>query len=182
MKNEYKISGNVVTIFVESKKYGSKEVLVDLDGVFKINEGIKGTIGVNYYPHVRDFYAQYWDGNKVQLLHRFLMDFPDILMVDHINHNTLDNRFCNLRTADRYLNGENHKRKTSSKYTGVCWDKRDQKWVAQIQIEGKKHNLGYFEVEEDAHKAHLKKLEEIRHAQNSLKSKDFTKISEYNLD
>jgi hypothetical protein len=182
MKNEYKIEGNVVTIFVESKKHGHKEILVDLDGFFKINEGIKGTICVNYAPDVKDFYAVYYDGNKMQKLHRFLMDFPDILMVDHINHNTLDNRFCNLRTADRYLNGGNRDQVTSSKYTGVYWHKQTKKWMAYINIEGKMHHLGLFKSEEDAHETYQKRLEEVRYAQNSLKSKDFTKISEYNLD
>jgi hypothetical protein len=177
MKNEYKIEGNVVTIFVESPKYGHKEILVDLEGFFKINREIKGTIGVGYYLDVKDFYAVYYDGNKVQRLHRFLMDFPDILMVDHINHNTLDNRFCNLRTADRYLNGENHKRKTSSKYPGVCWNKRAKKWEAYIKIEGKKHHLGYFEVEEDAHEAYQKRLKEVRYAQNSFKAEDLAALN-----
>jgi hypothetical protein len=157
MKNEYKIEDNVVTIFVESKKYGHKEILVDLDGFFRINQGIKGTIGVNYYPSIKDFYAQYYDGNKVQRLHRFLMDFPDGLVADHINHNTLDNRYCNLRSVDNRTNATNLKRKTSSKYTGVYWNRRDKKWMAQIQIEGKKHYLGYFESEEAAYEAYQKK-------------------------
>jgi hypothetical protein len=161
MKNEYKIEGDIVRIFVESKKHGHKEVLVDLNGFFKINQEISGKIWVGYDPHVKDFYAAYYDGNKMQLLHRFLMDFPDILMVDHINHNTLDNRFCNLRTADYYLNNGNRDQKTSSKYTGVSWHKRDKKWVAQIRIDGKKHHLGYFESEEDAHKAYQKRLKEV---------------------
>jgi hypothetical protein len=161
MKNEYVIDGNVVTIFAESKKYGSKEVLVDLDGFFKINEGIKGTIYVNYDPHVRDFYAKYWDGNKKQQLHRFLMDFPDILMVDHINHNTLDNRSCNLRLADNRLNQSNRDQETSSKYPGVHWHKRHKKWHARIQIDGKRYHLGLFESEEDAYEAYQKRLKEV---------------------
>jgi hypothetical protein len=161
MKNEYKIEDNVVTIFVESKKYGHKEILVDLEGFFRINQGIKGTIHVNYHPDVKDFYAKYWDGNKEQRLHRFLMDFPDGWLIDHINHNTLDNRFCNLRTADYYLNNGNLDQETSSKYTGVSWYEPTKKWRARIQIDGKNHHLGYFEVEEDAHKAYQKRLKEV---------------------
>jgi hypothetical protein len=159
MKNEYKISGKVVTIFVESKKYGHKEILVDLEGFFKINEGIKGTIGVYYALGLRDFYARYWDGNKLQKLHRFLLDFPDGFMIDHINHNTLDNRSCNLRLADNRLNQSNRDQVTSSKYTGVCWDKPTKKWRAQIRIDGRLHNLGLFEVEEEAYEAYVEAYE-----------------------
>jgi hypothetical protein len=177
MKNEYRIDGDIVRIFVESKKYGHKEILVDLDGFFKINQGIKGTISVYYAPDVKDFYAQYYDGHKPQRLHRFLMDFPDGFMIDHINHNTLDNRFCNLRTADRYLNGENHKRKTSSKYAGVTWYEPTKKWMAYIRIDGRLHYLGLFKSEEDAHKAHLKRLKEVRHVQNSFKAEDLAALN-----
>jgi hypothetical protein len=161
MKNEYKISGKVVTIFVESKKYGHKEILVDLEGFFKINQGISGKIYVNYYPGIKNFYARYYDGHDSQLLHRFLMDFPDVLMADHVNHNTLDNRFCNLRLADNRFNQWNQKRETSSKYPGVYWHKASQKWKVQIQIEGKKHYLGLFESEEEAYEAYQKKLKEV---------------------
>jgi hypothetical protein len=161
MKNEYRIEGDTVRIFVESKKYGSKEVLVDLEGFFKINQGIKGTIYVIYDPDVKDFYAKYYDGKKAQYLHRFLMDFPDGFMIDHVNHNTLDNRYCNLRLADYYLNNGNRDQETSSKYPGVYWDKPTKKWRAQIQIDGKRYHLGLFEVEEDAHKAYQKRLKEV---------------------
>ena len=49
----------------------------------------------------------------------------------------------------------------SSKFRGVCWDKRAQKWKASISIDGKQKNLGYFADEEtaarkyDEHAAHL---------------------------
>jgi hypothetical protein len=162
VNNEYKIGGNIVRILVESKKYGLKEVLISLKDLARVDEGIPGKIWVDYYPKPGDFYARYWDGNKKQFLHRFLMDFPDILMVDHINHNTFDNRSCNLRLADNRLNQSNQKRETSSKYTGVSWDKRAQKWKAYIQIDGKLHHLGYFESEESAYEAYLFALSELK--------------------
>jgi hypothetical protein len=40
--------------------------------------------------------------------------------------------------------GESGPRKLS-KYRGVYWCKRDNKWVARIRYDGKKHNLGSFE-------------------------------------
>jgi hypothetical protein len=49
--------------------------------------------------------------------------------------------------------GESGSRK-SSKYRGVSWCKRDNKWRPQIRYDGKKHNLGYFEDEEEAANAY----------------------------
>jgi len=43
----------------------------------------------------------------------------------------------------------------SSKYKGVCWHKQNQKWVAQITIDGKNKYLGLFPTEEAAHQAYL---------------------------
>ena len=37
-----------------------------------------------------------------------------------------------------------------SKYVGVSWDKRDKKWEANIRIDGKKKNLGYYHDEKEA--------------------------------
>ena len=37
-----------------------------------------------------------------------------------------------------------------SKYVGVSCDKRDNKWQAQIMIDGEKRSIGYYDNEEDA--------------------------------
>jgi hypothetical protein len=49
--------------------------------------------------------------------------------------------------------GESGPRK-SSKYRGVSWFKSRNKWQAQIQFDGKQHNLGHFEAEEEAARAY----------------------------
>jgi len=38
----------------------------------------------------------------------------------------------------------------SSRYTGVCWNKRKKKWMVNIKIQGKSTYLGYFDDEEEA--------------------------------
>jgi hypothetical protein len=45
-------------------------------------------------------------------------------------------------------------REAGSKYRGVCWEKRGKKWQAAISCDGKKHNLGCFEDEEEAARAY----------------------------
>ena len=70
--------------------------------------------------------------------------------VDHINHNTLDNRKENLRIVTPRDNSRNLKKESSSKYIGVSWNKREQKWRAYIYIDGKQKHLGYYIDEDEA--------------------------------
>jgi AP2 domain len=78
-------------------------------------------------------------------------------LVDHQDHNGLNNRRSNLRDATGTLNAANqHKRSrpTSSRYKGVTWDKRDRKWRAQIKDGPRYRSIGYFRNEEDAARAY----------------------------
>jgi hypothetical protein len=91
--------------------------------------------------------------NKIGYLHRFIL--KDVVMVDHKNGDTLDNRRGNLRAATRSQNGANsgkHAGKWSSEYKGVTWDKRKHKWIAKIG----QRTIGRFESEEDAAEAYNK--------------------------
>lgn len=72
--------------------------------------------------------------------------------IDHINGVRSDNRFHNLRDVSHYDNHRNLRRSSNNKsgITGVYWSERTQKWVAQIQVNGKQKNLGYFLSKDDA--------------------------------
>jgi len=85
------------------------------------------------------------------------------LVIDHINHNGLDNRKENLRSVTRAKNDQNRRplNGTSSSYKGVCWHKRDKKWIAQIKPAGKKMWLGAFTCEHEAALAYNKKAFEL---------------------
>jgi hypothetical protein len=87
------------------------------------------------------------------------MNEPKGLLVDHKNHDGLDNRKANLRAATRRQNAQNRrktKRKTASKYKGVSWNKRDKRWVAEIRANDICRDLGYFKSEIEAAKAYDK--------------------------
>lgn len=77
------------------------------------------------------------------------MGNPAGLDIDHINHNTLDNRRCNLRVASRSQNAANCKGR-GNKYKGVWWDEEKQRWRARITVNYQGYNLGRFDNEEDA--------------------------------
>lgn len=75
--------------------------------------------------------------------------------VDHINHDTLDNRKINLRKSTRSENMRNRRlfSNSSSGITGVSYHSRDKKWQAFINADNKRTNLGYFGTKEEAAKA-----------------------------
>lgn len=73
-------------------------------------------------------------------------------IVDHINHNTLDNTRDNLRLCTPRQNSFNKSKAAnkSSKYLGVHLEKSSGLYVAQIRSEDKQHALGKYESELDA--------------------------------
>lgn len=79
----------------------------------------------------------------------------DFQYTDHKNHNKLDNRRDNLRPASGTQNAGNRKaRQGTSKFKGVCWFKRDKKWIVYIRLNGGRKHLGLFTDEIEAAKAY----------------------------
>jgi len=82
---------------------------------------------------------------------------PTKLVVDHINHNGLDNRRANLRVAtlaENCRNRRKQKKPTSSKYKGVSWEKVRGQWRAVIRTDNGNISLGYFRSELAAARAY----------------------------
>jgi hypothetical protein len=76
--------------------------------------------------------------------------------IDHINGNTADNRFCNLRKASNQQNTMNcrAKKTTAHGIKGVWLDARRNRWIARIMLQGRSKYLGSFQSAEDAHRAY----------------------------
>lgn len=75
--------------------------------------------------------------------------------IDHINGDSQDNRFRNLRDADQAQNVANARRKVTCKsgFKGVTAYR--SRWVATIGKAGRKTHLGVFDTPEAAHAAYL---------------------------
>ena len=97
-------------------------------------------------------------------MHAVIMNAPKGMQVDHIDGDGLNNQKNNLRLVTNRQNCMNRHQKKTSKYPGVTWAKREQRWVAQAQINGKHIHIGSFPMEELAYEAYCKRvnpLEEI---------------------
>lgn len=89
-----------------------------------------------------------------QYLHQFLM--PGVSEIDHRDGNRLNDQRENIRPATHQQNLQGFQRKksgTTSRFRGVCWEKRRRKWMAYITVDWKHKFLGYFDFEEDAARA-----------------------------
>ena len=82
------------------------------------------------------------------------------LVVDHIDNNPLNDRLYNLQLITQRQNCSKDK-KGSSKYTGVTWDKRKNKWKAHIRIKQKLRYLGYYKKEQEAAQAYQNELKKL---------------------
>lgn len=100
------------------------------------------------------------DGKNIRL-HRFLLEASEGEVVDHINHDVLDNRRGNLRLCTQKQNMMNTVTpvNNSSGVKGVSFCKTTSKWKAYITIDNKQKHLGRYQNKEDAVKAR-KKAEE----------------------
>lgn len=152
MKNNYEIRGDVSAIFINTRIGEVHEFIVDtselpsilshpyawtLTGSGKMYAGAPNKGG----------------GSKTIRLHRFIMNPPDDMMIDHINGDTKDNRRCNLREVTSAQNQQNRFGSRSDSKTGirgVSWNKVHKSWTAHITINGKFKSLGQFENKEEA--------------------------------
>jgi hypothetical protein len=95
--------------------------------------------------------------NKIEYMHHLIINIPEGLFCDHINHNGLDNRKANLRPAtfaENMRNRRKYKTASGSKYKGVTWQKESKGWRVRITVNNKQILLGQFKDEVEAAKAY----------------------------
>lgn len=152
MKNKYEIRGDVTAIFISSKKYGEHEFLIDTRCLKKVSEAVGSwhlhVVGECKYARSKTKESNY---KKWVHLHRLVINAPNDRVVDHINHNTLDNRISNLRLLTNAENMQNRRGATRGNRTsgirGISW--KNGKWTVRVGVNGLKYHIGtYSDIEE----------------------------------
>jgi len=149
----------------------TKGYIEDGIGFIPLSRGMVATVDADLLPDLEQhnwhackggngsssFYA--WrrvkGGQGRVAMHRYVLGVSGSgVVVDHINHDTLDNRRSNLRVATPAQNGQNCRISVANKsgYKGVCWDSTNQKYLAVIRHNGKHIHLGRRATAEEAYK------------------------------
>jgi hypothetical protein len=105
------------------------------------------------------YYAMTMINGKHKLMHRFILGLKKAnIFIDHINHDPLDNRRCNLRITTNSQNQMNRKNFTNKHgYKGILFKtdaNRKKKWQAFISKDGEKICLGHYFTKIEAAKAY----------------------------
>lgn len=112
-------------------------------------------------------HTEYARNTQRELLHRIIAirmfgEIPEGYEVDHVDGNGLNCQRDNLRLATREQNMANKPvyKNNPLGVKGVSWKKRDRKFVARIQVNKKRVEIGYFDTLEEATEAYQKAAKE----------------------
>lgn len=93
---------------------------------------------------------------SLRSLHLFLLGpAPKGFTWDHKDRDKLNNRRSNLRLATKLVQTRNGSPRRGQVCRGVSWNETNQRWKAQIRVEGKLKFIGQFKSQEDAIAARL---------------------------
>jgi hypothetical protein len=146
--NEYTTFGDITVMYIESTlEHETREVILDTS----VHENIKKYRWTTYGKKPNNDYA--WR-NDFGPLHRHVLGLPrnDKTVVDHINRNRFDNRLCNIRATNQFVNMRNHNmfKTNTSGHNGVQFEKDRRKWTAKLCIDGTQKRIGSFDNKNDA--------------------------------
>lgn len=133
--------------------------------VFIDNEDYSLVSGYRWHlihPKRKCSYAGTLIGKKVILMHRLILNAKKGQLVDHVNHNGLDNRRKNIRLCNPKQNCMNRSKRGKDNgtiYKGIY--KGYKCWRACIRIHGKTIHLGSHQTPEKAALAYNSKAKKL---------------------
>lgn len=142
MRNRYEVDGDVTRIFLNRRDGQTLIAFIDTEEL----ESVSICNWYAYWSKLGQFFYAY---NNRLLMHRVITNAPKGSQVDHINHNTLDNRKCNLRIVSSAQNNQNKRGarsdNRSSGIRGVTWSKQQGKWRARYMLDGIDYHVGFYD-------------------------------------
>lgn len=103
-KNKIFLKENYAEVLLEHKTYGRAVTKVDVEDL-QIIKNLRWGLVVN--KKLCTLYVGNSNKGVMTYLHRLVTKCPDGFVIDHINHDTLDNRKANLRVCSCYENAQN---------------------------------------------------------------------------
>jgi hypothetical protein len=158
--NKYEVLEDYAIIYLPKKTGEIFKCIVDKEDMKRLLE--LGSHWHTIYDKVLDqYYAKtntgYHDENgkykqRTIYMHKLLLNYKgNVRYIDHINHNTLDNRKHNLIIVSQKLNAKNRlaaNKNTTTGYRNVSFVRG--RYIVQLQIDGKNTILGKFKTPEEA--------------------------------
>lgn len=159
-RNEIILHENSAVMIIRNKTNDIvASALIDLEDVDRV-----ASRKWNVIPDARHVYI-YCKTPKHTKLHRFILNYDGDKEIDHINHDTLDNRKANLRIVTRSENASNT--------NATCIHRKRNAWYFEIVRYGRRFRQGGFKTYEDAEAALRKCKQEVSARVNEL-------LDEYN--
>lgn len=144
MKNLYEIRGELTVIFLNRRDGTLLETVIDTNDLALVNT-FPNKWCAEWNPKTKSYYVIGSIKRKTVRLHRWLLN-PTSL-VDHKNHDTLDNRRLNLAEVS---NAENMQNMKNRKHKGISYEPTMNRWRVRQMVNGIRINHGYFETYEKA--------------------------------
>lgn len=159
MKNDYEIRGDITAIFINHGEHRLETIIntSDLEKAMKFpNSWYAVEDKKNETFYVNGCLPRNGKKRVNMRLHRWLFDNPSGFVIDHINHNTLDNTRSNLRKVTNAQNQQNRRGASkSNKHScvrGVYWHKNDKLWNVIVTVDRVRHHFGAFKDLKEAEK------------------------------
>jgi len=158
--NDFIIDGDVTTLLIDNGFGEVYKCSIDTEELQKLKDFDHSWYGRIFYncttPYIITGIRKEENKTKYStlLLHRFIMNVSDPeIDVDHIDHDTLNNKKENLRVTEAIHNTKNRKGKNKnnqSGYRNVFWDSNREKWKVSLCKNYKHISGGYYD---DVHEA-----------------------------
>ena len=149
-----------------SKKYNKYNLNKNYGIGYCTNTGSPFYFDLEDYKRIKDYcwreekqgYISACINGKIIKLHKLITNSTSDRIIDHFSRNKADCRKENLRIATKMQNCSNRSigANNSSKFIGVHYNTKINKWVSQIAHNKKNFYLGSFKDIEDAIKVRLK--------------------------
>lgn len=166
--NKIIIHDDYAEVVIISSVHGEKHVLIDIEDIDTIKKyrwhvHLNKTNQNTFYAEAEDYISK--KERHTIKMHRIILNCPKDMVVDHINHDGLDNRKDNLRICTRRENSNNRLPVISS----GCARVGSRTGIRYISVY-RKHNRKYY-IYKVSYKGYRKEFRTIEEAKEYLEDK-----------